>query len=1328
MKRSTHRRARINSSMRCALEGLERRMMLCMLDHAADVPHFQSATDVEEIEPNDTLATATTFTASESQFVGSLWNQSDIDFYRGSMSAGQIMTVDVGTDPGQRHYKPKVELLDPDGNVLMTSTDGSRISHVVSDSGDYSIRVSSASAYGSITGGYGSLGGSNRIRVTLSTFPATSEPAEPNDSGTTSMGTSAAQGMIQSPDDIDRFSFSVGSSQQLVVKFTNPAARCPSVRVYNSNNTLIASDFSGVGLTALLPSGGTYTLMFGSDNSNGTFTGGYIASAVRYTGNTPVFNEITTTGVFDAAPLLGINSSTTYAISRLESLSDLDTFAVDLLAGKFYSFGFNSDALPHGRQLTLFNEFGQFLETTSNASLGSDAATGFGWRPERTGRHYLVVRANTASSVGPYVLTKRITGSFPTLRDVPLVFHDYTGQAEHLGLGPAEPLQNAGSILAMIGLYESRYDQYDVDVTTIEPNGGSYITFGAGNFGDIGAYGYGGNYDLNSDSNTVGQRRVSGQSVLDDSGSGFTNFPAIRGAASVMNQEIGHASGTYAHARNPTAAMAYDNQSSLLSIGTYTPFPWTDSRVPDVETRNEREYYDWALGSGRFALEDSSISNQSISSYMSEMTGDSLPRNDRVVIAGRIESIFDVDDFSYTASTNKTVAFDIDSAEFQNPLDARMEIIAPNGIVIASSDDAMDRDSGMSSVDPYLTFTFSSAGTYTIRVTGKAGSFGNYRLKTIESQAFDTTGPRVIASLPNGGDQIDSTRQLTFFFNDQIDPASINSNNVVVTGATSGVRSGTMFYDPTDTTLTWYADAPLPVDWYTVTIMSGVNGLRDLRGNQLDGETDGSMMFPEVSGDGATGGNFVTNFEIWEMDQSPSTISSSAVRRHPYNRVLVSLSFTDDLDTLATANAQFTIRGAGTDGILGNADDRLLPADVLTDKVRNTIGSHVIDVYSRGPLMYGSYRIEATTRDAAGNTINISRNFTYNSSVGNGNLVNGPSVNSLSIAPGTWVAQADSITAQFSLPVDLSTLNTNTFKLRYSTDSTFHDADDIYLTDADGTISWNAQTLQATFAPSGGLASGYYLLEISGVIGSNGLALDGEFQNSRINGSTLATQWHDAPSGDGFAGGDYRASFIVADLVAPTVVESAFDFETRHAVRFELSENVQSLDESGLTIRNIVTNEVIPTASLDLQFNPQTHEATLTFPGLNNGLLSDGNWRLTLSGQTVRDTFGNQLDGNGDGVAGDSFNFDFFTLAGDVNRDRVVNFSDLLIVSQRYGTGGNTFSSGNVDYSAGGAVNFSDLLLVAQKYGSNLPAFTGNSSFASTRSRIGDDVLKESVV
>ncbi len=49
--------------------------------------------------------------------------------------------------------------------------------------------------------------------------------------------------------------------------------------------------------------------------------------------------------------------------------------------------------------------------------------------------------------------------------------------------------------------------------------------------------------------------------------------------------------------------MGYDNQSAVNIVGTYFPFPWTDSRVPDVEIRNEREYLDWALQAGRNTLE-----------------------------------------------------------------------------------------------------------------------------------------------------------------------------------------------------------------------------------------------------------------------------------------------------------------------------------------------------------------------------------------------------------------------------------------------------------------------------------------------------------------------------------------------------------------------------------------------------------------------------------------------------------------------------------------------------------------------------------------------------
>jgi hypothetical protein len=70
--------------------------------------------------------------------------------------------------------------------------------------------------------------------------------------------------------------------------------------------------------------------------------------------------------------------------------------------------------------------------------------------------------------------------------------------------------------------------------------------------------------------------------------------------------------------------------------------------------------------------------------------------------------------------------------------------------------------------------------------------------------------------------------------------------------------------------------------------------------------------------------------------------------------------------------------------------------------------------------------------------------------------------------------------------------------------------------------------------------------------------------------------------------------------------------------------------------------------------------ATITFPGLPNGLLPDGNYRATLSASGVTDRAGNAL-------AGGNAVLDFFVLSGDINRDRSVNGSDFAILAGNFG-------------------------------------------------------------
>ena len=55
-------------------------------------------------------------------------------------------------------------------------------------------------------------------------------------------------------------------------------------------------------------------------------------------------------------------------------------------------------------------------------------------------------------------------------------------------------------------------------------------------------------------------------------------------------------------------------------------------------------------------------------------------------------------------------------------------------------------------------------------------------------------------------------------------------------------------------------------------------------------------------------------------------------------------------------------------------------------------------------------------------------------------------------------------------------------------------------------------------------------------------------------------------------------------------------------------------------------------------------------------------------------------------------------LAGDVNRDGIVNFSDVLMLIQHYNsTTQPLFEAG--DLNGDGTVNFSDVLLLIQNYG-----------------------------
>src|SRR5215218_1604999 len=66
------------------------------------------------------------------------------------------------------------------------------------------------------------------------------------------------------------------------------------------------------------------------------------------------------------------------------------------------------------------------------------------------------------------------------------------------------------------------------------------------------------------------------------------------------------------------------------------------------------------------------------------------------------------------------------------------------------------------------------------------------------------------------------------------------------------------------------------------------------------------------------------------------------------------------------------------------------------------------------------------------------------------------------------------------------------------------------------------------------------------------------------------------------------------------------------------------------------------------------------------------------------------------------FVFDFFSLAGDLNRDRSVNGTDFAILAANFGKPGRTYPTG--DLNGDGSANGSDFAILAGNFGKTVPA------------------------
>lgn len=229
-----------------------------------------------------------------------------------------------------------------------------------------------------------------------------------------------------------------------------------------------------------------------------------------------------------------------------------------------------------------------------------------------------------------------------------------------------------------------------------------------------------------------------------------------------------------------------------------------------------------------------------------------------------------------------------------------------------------------------------------------------------------------------------------------------------------------------------------------------------------------------------------------------------------------------------------------------------------------------------------------------------------------------------------------------------------------------------------------------------GLLTGNY--QLRQVVPGTSIATTAASQSFKI-GAGLANVAHDFGS-------------QVIDATPPTLADSRFNYDSpARTITLVFSEDIgTSLDAAKVSLTSGAT-----TVPVTFTYDPATWTAVFT----PTGTLADGDYVLTLESGAVRDSSNNSSA---------PINVPFFWLAGDINRDRTVNFSDLVILAQNYNQPG-SYATG--DLTGDGNVGFEDLVLLAQAYGHSLTpvaplmvaSVAAPASLAGGKKRVAPSVL-----
>lgn len=346
---------------------------------------------------------------------GQIERRPDRDLFQINLTAGETYTFDLSS----RRLDTHLRVLDANGAQLAFDDDSgnmlnSSITLTIATSGTYFLEAK----------GVGGTRGFYNIKASGITTP----PPPAGDDFRDSIGDTtaplgalsvagASAGSIEAAGDKDLFAINLEAGKNYTFDLLTVASlglSDPMLRLFSTSGTLLASndDFGGSlnsQITYRATQAGTFYLEASSAVANET--GRY--SLFARTAVVPPADDDFRDGIGDTTAPLGAVAQGVTSTGSIETTGDKDVFAINLEAGKTYTFDLRTGTASGLADplLKLFSSTGTLLR--ENDDFGTSLDSQITFQADRTGTFYLEASSAVANDTGRYSITSTTTTSPP---------------------------------------------------------------------------------------------------------------------------------------------------------------------------------------------------------------------------------------------------------------------------------------------------------------------------------------------------------------------------------------------------------------------------------------------------------------------------------------------------------------------------------------------------------------------------------------------------------------------------------------------------------------------------------------------------------------------------------------------------------------------------------------------------------------------------------------------------------------------------------------------------------------------------------------------------